>query len=71
MECPNACSTTEYTTDYAAFDLTLEMLNISIEDVEQSFTREQMLLLDKLNEFKWPKMKIARGKDTKMYVILV
>uniref|UniRef100_A0A1I8BMU8 Uncharacterized protein n=1 Tax=Meloidogyne hapla TaxID=6305 RepID=A0A1I8BMU8_MELHA len=42
------------------------MLNISIEEAEQSFTREQMLLLDKLNEFKWPKIKIKRGKDTKM-----
>jgi hypothetical protein len=44
------------------------MLNISIEDATTSYTKEQMLLLDKLNEFKWPKVKIKRGKDTKMYV---
>jgi len=42
------------------------MLNISMEEAEQTYTREQMLLLDKLNEFKWPKMKIVRGKHTKM-----
>ncbi|KAF7637470.1 hypothetical protein Mgra_00002989 [Meloidogyne graminicola] len=41
---PNACSTTEYTGDYAAYDLTFEMLNISIDEAEIIFFNNSFTL---------------------------
>ncbi|KAF7636109.1 hypothetical protein Mgra_00004554, partial [Meloidogyne graminicola] len=44
VESPNACSTTEYTGDYAAYDLTFEMLNISIDEAEIIFLKNSFTL---------------------------
>ena len=66
-ECPNTCTSVEYMADYAAYDLTLEMLNISILEAERKYVPEQLLLIDKLNEFKRPKLAGGvQGRDTKV-----
>jgi hypothetical protein len=64
--CQNPCISIEYTSNYAAYDLTLEMLNMSVLEAEHKYVPEQLLLIDKLNEFKRPRAPNAKGLDTKV-----
>jgi hypothetical protein len=40
---------------------------MSILEAEQKYAPEQLLLIDKLNEFKRPRAPNAKGKDTNVY----